>query len=216
MKKHFKVLTGIFAGVIATVVLVTAGAYANEKGWFNFTGQERAEESESHIDEIMQILRDTHDGKISAENALVELEALNPAGLAKQNKELRNQVEKLKTDNAQLVTDLNAKQKEVNNKQTEIEQKQQEIKEKNQAYDQLQQERDEVVSARDEAIAKRDEIQVQLDLKNEGYRVLQEELTQANEYIEHLEAQVTEANNAVNNVYNTSSEAVEEARTFKE
>lgn len=30
MKKHFKVLTGIFAGVIAAVVLVTAGAYANE------------------------------------------------------------------------------------------------------------------------------------------------------------------------------------------
>lgn len=209
MKKHFKVLTGIVAGIILAVTLVTAGAYANEKGWFNFTGKEQATESESHIEEIMQILRDTHDGKISAENALAELESLNPQGLAKKNKDLRDQVEQLKTDNAQLVTDLNAKQTEVNNKQTEID-------EKNAAYDQLQKERDAVVAERDEAIAKRDEIQALLDAKNQGYTQLQEELTQANEYIEHLEAQVTEANNAVNNVYNTSSEAVDEARTYKE
>lgn len=188
MKKHFKVLTGIFAGVIAALVLVTAGAYANEKGWFNFTGQEQADESESHIDEIMQILRNTHDGKISAENALSELETLNPAGLAKKNKELRDQVEQLKKDNGVLTTDLNAKQTEVNNKQAEI----------------------------DGAVAKRDEIQALLDAKNQGYTQLQEELTQANEYIEHLEGQLTQANAAVNNLNATTTEAVEEARTYKE
>ena len=209
MKKHFKVLTGIVAGIILAVTLVTAGAYANEKGWFNFTGKEQATESESHIDEIMQILRDTHDGKISAENALTELEALNPAGLAKKNKELRDQVEQLKKDNGVLTTDLNAKQTEVNNKQKEIELKQQEINEKNQAYDQLQQEKD-------EAIAKRDEIQALLDSKNQGYTQLQEELTQANEYIEHLEGQLTQANAAVTNLNTSTTEAVEEARTYKE
>lgn len=209
MKKHFKVLTGIFAGVIAAVVLVTAGAYANEKGWFNFTGQEQAAESENQVDEIMKILRDTHDGKISAENALSELEALNPAGLAKKNKELRDQVEQLKKDNGILTTDLNAKQTEVNNKQAEID-------EKNAAYDQLQQERDAISSEKDEAIAKRDEIQALLDAKNQGYTQLQEELTLANEYIEHLEGQLTQANAAVNNLNDSTTEAVEEARTYKE
>lgn len=188
MKKQSKILITIVAGIVIAVMLVTAGAYANEKGWFNFTGKEQAAQSERDINEVMAIMRELNEKNITIEQALEELQDLNPSGLAKQNKELRDQIEQLKTDNVGLTTELNAKQKEID--------------EKNTAYDQLQKERDET--------------QALLDSKNAGYTQLQEELTQANEYIEHLEHQVIEANTAVNSISATTTEAVEEARTYKE
>lgn len=209
MKKKSKVFVGVITGVITAMLLVATGAYANEKGWLSFSGQEQVAESESHMEEIMQILRDTHAGKLSAENALLELEALNPSGLAKKNKELREQVEQLKSDKENLTAELNSKQEKINNKQNEID-------EKNAAYDLLQQERDSIVAQMDEAIAKRNEIQELLDAKTNGYAQLEEELKESNGYIEHLESELTQANAAVSNLNASTTEAVEEARTYKE
>ena len=187
-------------GAIAfTLTLLAGGIYAYQ--YLTFTGDEQIQQSDNNVEEIMQILRDTHSGKLSAESALAELEELNPKGLAKLNKELREQVEQLKNNNAQLTTDLNAKQKE--------------IEEKNIAYDNLQQERDTIATQLDQAIADRDNLQAQYNTLNEGYTQLQTELTQANEYIEHLEAELSRANEAVANHAEKTGAAVEEARTYK-
>lgn len=172
-------------GFIAAVIIFTGGVYASQ--WLSFTGDEQMQQSDNNVEEIMQILRDTHSGKLSAESALAELEELNPKGLAKLNKEQREKIEQL------------------NN----------EIDNKNAAYDELQRERDEIAVVRDNAIAERDNLQAEYDTLNNGYTAIQEELTQANEYIEHLEAELSRANEAVANHAQSTNTAVEEARTYK-
>ena len=97
MKKLLITLTGIMTALI----IFSTGAFAAVT-WMNYTGTEQVEQSNNDIDEIMDILRNVHEGKLSAEEAVTqlqarvdELEGMNPSGLAKQNKELREQVANL-------------------------------------------------------------------------------------------------------------------------
>lgn len=182
MKKLIIVLTGL----VLSAILFAGGMFAAQ--WLSFTGDDQAVDSNNDVDQIMQILRDTHEGKISAENALAELEELNPAGLAKNNKELREENEQLKNNNAQLSTDLNAKQKEID--------------EKNTAYDQLQQERDSLQSTID-------------DLNNQ-IAALNESNNGNTEYIAHLEAELQRANETMTGLNNKTGAALEEAKTIVE
>lgn len=102
MKKKFKILGGALSVIILLTLVFGAGVYASQ--WLSFTGDNQIEQSESDVDEIMQILRNVNDGKITAEDAVVKLEArvqeledMNPSGLAKQNKELREKVDNLES-----------------------------------------------------------------------------------------------------------------------
>jgi len=88
------------SSIIAAALIFTAGAFANE--WLGFTGDDQVEQSGNDVDEIMDILRQVDEGKITAEEGLAaaeerikELEDMNPSGLAKKNKELREQVSQL-------------------------------------------------------------------------------------------------------------------------
>ena len=203
MKKVLLTVTGF----VVVAMLFTGVGYA-AANWINFTGDEQIEQSQNNVDEILAILEEVSaEGKIDKEQVEVltarvkELEDMNPSGLEKLNKELREENEQLKNNNAQLATDLNAKQKEIN--------------EKNQAYDNLQQERDAIATELDQAIADRNNLQAQYNTLNEGYAQIQTELTQANEYVEHLEAELTRANSLVEEHSKYTEQAVEKARTYK-
>lgn len=100
MKKLFIGFTSVFVAVI----LFAGGIFASQ--WLTFTGGESIDQADDDVEEIMEILRDTYEGKINAEQALADLEALNPPGLVKQIKELKEEIEQLKQDNAVLTTDL--------------------------------------------------------------------------------------------------------------
>lgn len=210
MKRKFKVLGSVLAGLLVVSLVFGAGVYASQ--WLNFTGDKQIKQSESDVDEIMQILRDVNSDKMTAEQALKELQDLNPAGLARQNTELREKVEQLKTDNGILTTEVANqkqqvinKQNEVNNKQAEIEQKQQEIQEKieegNRKVAEKQAEFDGVAQQRDEHKRVAEE--------------LQQQINQNSEYVEHLERELQRANETVAEYGQTTQEAVEEARTYK-
>ena len=93
-----------FTSVMATVILFTGGIFASQ--WLSFTGGDSIDQANNDVEEIMEILRDTYEGKISAEQALADLEELNPPGLVKQIKELKEEIEQLKQANAVLTTDL--------------------------------------------------------------------------------------------------------------
>lgn len=187
------------AGLIAAALIFTGGIYASQ--WLSFTGSQQAAQSESDIDDIMAILRDVHDGKITAEQAAGGLTAIN---------------EQLRIENGQLTTEMANQKQQVEDKQAEIQSKQDEINEKNKAYDTLQQERDQIATARDDAVAERDNLQSQYDNLNNGYTQIQEELSQANQYAEHLEAELHKANAAVESFSGKTSEALEEAKLYQE
>lgn len=189
----------VLASLVVVALISTASIFAYQ--YLSFTGDEQIQQSEADVNEILEILETvSENGKIDKQQVetltakVKELEAMNPSGLAKQNKELRNQVEQLNADLAS---------------------KQSEIDEKNVAYDNLQQERDQIATARDNAIAERDNIQAQYNTLNDGYTQLQSELTQANEYIDHLESELTRANTLIENHAQHTTEAVEKARTYK-
>ena len=98
-----KLLIG-FTSVMVAVILFTGGIFASQ--WLSFTGGDSLDQANIDVEEIMEILRDTYEGKISAEQALADLEELNPPGLVKQIKELKEEIEQHKQDNAVLTTDL--------------------------------------------------------------------------------------------------------------
>lgn len=182
------------------LLLLTGGIFAYQ--YLTFTGDDQIEQADADVNEILQILEEvavkgemTEQQLEDAKTTIKELQDMNPAGLAKQNKELRNQV-------AQLNTDLSAKQKEID--------------EKNTAYDALHNERDQIATARDNAIAERDNIQAQYNTLNENHTQLQTELAQANEEIERLQGELQRANEAVENHAGNVNAAVEKARTYKE
>ena len=87
MKNLFKITLGVIAGFL----LFATGAYASNQGWLNFTGDNQIEQSNSNVNEIMEILRNVHKGKLDAEEALAELEQLNPKGLVKKIKSLEEE-----------------------------------------------------------------------------------------------------------------------------
>lgn len=98
MSKAKKTLTGGLI-VMVGVLMFGLGALANVT-WKTYDGD--VTQSEDHVDEIMHILREVNADKLTAEDALASLEALNPAGLAKLNKELRERNTQLVADNEEL------------------------------------------------------------------------------------------------------------------
>lgn len=89
--------------VVATILIFSVGVYAAE--YLKFTGDEELEESNESVNEIMDILRDVNDGKLDAETSLDEalerlekLEDMNPPGLAKENKRLREENKRLEDE----------------------------------------------------------------------------------------------------------------------
>lgn len=87
MKKLLKISIIAIAGLL----LFATGAFAANQGWLNFTGDEQVQQSNSNVNEIMEILRNVHKGKLDAEQALAELEVLNPKGLVKKIKALEEE-----------------------------------------------------------------------------------------------------------------------------
>ena len=194
-------------GAIAiTLTLLAGGIFAYQ--YLTFTGSEQAEQTNNNSSEMLQIIKDLSADKITAEEAAAqllaqqeataeelvtaqervkELEDMNPSGLAKLNKELREENEQLKNINAQLNTDLNAKQTEIN--------------EKNIFIDQLQTERD---GLRTEI----DNLTAQLNEANNGTQSDKDEIAR-------LEAELIKANETMAAVNAQSNADVEEARTYK-
>lgn len=145
-----RILIGITT-FIGALLIFTGGVYASQ--WLNFTGDEQITQSDDHLDEIMDILRQVNDDKLTAEDALAELEAMNPPGLVEKIKELEDLV-------AQLEGTIELRENEI--------------------------------------------IGLEEALSNAGDP----------EYITHLEEELTRANNAVEQHNATTSEAVEEARSY--
>ena len=194
-------------GAIAiTLTLLAGGIFAYQ--YLTFTGTEQAEQTNNNSSEMLQIIKDLSADKITAEEAAAqllaqqeataeelvtaqervkELEDMNPSGLAKLNKELREENEQLKNINAQLNTDLNAKQTEINEKNTFI--------------DQLQTERDGLQT-------EIDNLNAQLNEANNGKQSDKDEIAR-------LEAELIKANETMAAVNAQSNADVEEARTYK-
>ena len=194
-------------GAIAiTLTLLAGGIFAYQ--YLTFTGTEQAEQTNNNSSEMLQIIKDLSADKITAEEAAAqllaqqeataaelaaaqarvkELEDMNPSGLAKLNKQLRDENEQLKNTNAQLATDLNAKQTEINEKNTFI--------------DQLQTERDGLQT-------QIDNLNAQLNEANNGTQSDKDEIAR-------LEAELIKANETMAAVNAQSNTDVEEARTYK-
>lgn len=88
MKRKTTKLTAFAAALALMFGAFAAGVYAHSNGWLTFTGDAAIEESSGHVDEIMSILRQVNADKLTAEEALAELQTLNPPGLVKQIKAL--------------------------------------------------------------------------------------------------------------------------------
>lgn len=121
MKKLF---IGTLSLIVAAIIF-TGGVYASQ--WLNFTGDEAIETSDSNVEEIMQILRSVNEGKLSAEEAVStlelrvqELEDMNPSGLAKQNKELRDQVAALEGQISELQAQIDSNDEYVQHLEEEL------------------------------------------------------------------------------------------------
>ena len=202
MKKLFLSL----GGIAITLTLFAGGIFAYQ--YLTFTGTEQAEQTNNNSSEMLQIIKDLSADKITAEEAAAqllaqqeamadelaaaqarvkELEDMNPSGLAKLNKQLREENEQLKNTNAQLATDLNAKQNEINEKNTFI--------------DQLQTERDGLQT-------QIDNLNAQLNEANNGKQSDKDEIAR-------LEAELIKANETMAAVNAQSNADVEEARTYK-
>lgn len=87
-----KILLGL-GSIALALAIFTGGVYASQ--WLNFTGDEQITQSDKHVDEIMDILRQVNNDKLTAEDALAELKEMNPPGLVKQIKELEDLVAQL-------------------------------------------------------------------------------------------------------------------------
>lgn len=122
------------AAVVLVMTVFGAGAYAAST-WMSFTGDDKVDKTTDNIDEIMDILRQVNEDKMTAEEALTKLEAMNPPGLVKKIKELERQL----ADKTGEVAD---KQKEIENKQREIDEKNRQIDEKDSVIDRLQSEKE--------------------------------------------------------------------------
>ena len=166
MKKKFKILGGALSVIILLTLVFGAGVYASQ--WLSFTGDNQIEQSENDVDEIMQILRDVNADKLTAEQALAELQKLDPHGLKQKNEQLNNEV-------ANLRDQLKQKQVEIEQKIAEIQEK---IDEGNRKVAEKQAELDRVAQERDANKQRADE--------------LQQEHSQAVERIEYLEYELEE------------------------
>src|SRR5699024_4195046 len=170
----FKVLVSVLAGLIVVSLVFGAGVYASQ--WLNFTGDKQIEQSESDVDEIMQILRDVNQDKLSAEDALAKLQELNP-------EQLVEEIEQLKTELANKRQELENKQKELADKDSQIQEK---IEEGNRKVAEKQAELDRVAQERDSNKQRADQLQQQIDENSNYVAHLEQELQRANEKVQSV------------------------------
>ena len=185
MKKLLLTLTGI----IAAAFIFAGGVFASQ--WLSFTGDNTIQQSQNDVDEIMEILRNVNDDKLTAEQALAELQKLDPHGLKQKNEQLNNEV-------ANLRDQLEQKQVEIEQKIAEIQEK---IDEGNRKVAEKQAELDRVAQERDSNKQRADQLQQQID--------------ENSNYVAHLEQELQRANEKAQSVNSKTTEAVEEARTYK-
>lgn len=131
MKKNLsKRLTASLVAITLLIGGFAAGTYAAKTEWLAFTGDSSITQSTEHTDEIMTILRQVNTDKLTAEDALAELEAMNPPGLARQIKELKAEIERLNgelaqakalgKESAEYIAHLEAELQRANTKVTEL------------------------------------------------------------------------------------------------
>src|SRR5699024_1904982 len=170
MKKLLLTLTGI----IAAAFIFAGGVFASQ--WLSFTGDNTIQQSQNDLDEIMQILRDVNQDKLSAEDAVAKLEELNEEQLVKE-------IEKRKTELANKRQEIETKQKEIADKDSQIQEK---IEEGNRKVAEKQAELD--------GIAKeRDALQQQVNENDQYVKHLEQELTRANEKAQAIGNKTTES-----------------------
>lgn len=198
MKKTFKVLGGVIAGLLVLSLVFGAGVYASQ--WLSFTGSQQSQQTKENTNEMLDIIKEIAAGRDVAESDLKQVQE-QAHTLVNENEQLKNKNGQLTTELANVNGQLKNKQTEIDNKQAEINQKQQEINEKNQAYDALQQERDGLRS--------------QIDNLNAQLETALNEGNASKEYVKHLEQELQKANAAVADVNAQSNADVEEARTYK-
>src|SRR5699024_8696204 len=99
-------------GIIAAAFIFAGGVFASQ--WLSFTGDNTIQQSQNDVDEIMQILRDVNQDKLSAEDALAKLQELNPEQLVKE-------IEQLKKELANKRQDLETEQDELADKESQTE-----------------------------------------------------------------------------------------------
>lgn len=141
MKKLFKISLIAIAGLL----LFATGALAANQGWLNFTGDEQVQQSENNVNEIMEILRNVHKGKLDAEEALAELEKLDPKGLQKELEKAYKDYEKLAEQHTKLAREnekLKAQLKELEDNAEYIKHLEKELTRANQLVEQLKSETD--------------------------------------------------------------------------
>lgn len=90
-----KKLTAIVLAITIVFGAFATGVYAAKSEWLSFTSDTEITESGDHVDKIMSILREVNEDKLTAEEALADLEALNPPGLVKKIKALEEEVAEL-------------------------------------------------------------------------------------------------------------------------
>src|SRR5699024_10479943 len=161
-------------GIIAAAFIFAGGVFASQ--WLSFTGDNTIQQSQNDVDEIMQILRDVNQDKLSAEDALAKLQELNPEQLVKE-------IEQLKTELANKRQELENKQKELADKDSQIQEK---IEGGNRKVAEKQAELDGIARERDAL--------QQQDNENDQYvKHLEQELTRANEKAQAIGNKTTES-----------------------
>ena len=187
--KKIKLPVAVIGCLLLLSLVFGAGVYASQ--WLSFTGDNQVEQSKNDVNEIMEILRNVNDDKLTAEQALAELQKLDPHGLKQKNEQLNNEV-------ANLRDQLEQKQVEIEQKIAEIQEK---IDEGNRKVAEKQAELDRVSQERDSNKQRADQLQQQID--------------ENSNYVAHLEQELQRANEKAQSVSSKTTEAVEEARTYK-
>lgn len=215
MKKLFKITSLVLAGLLFVSLIFGAGVYANEKGWLtNFTGDKQITESENHLNEIMRILEDVNSEKITAEQALKELQDLN----------LEEQVEQLTEDKDSLNNQLTVAQKDIEYLEGLFEglvgdtpgHKINKLKEAN---DNLRSQNTQLEASITDLQKDNERLQGTIGLRDNEIVGLKEQLANAPEdqtdYVDHLEGELERANSLVETHHKSTSDALEEARKYK-
>lgn len=103
-----KKVLGIMTTVIITTILLTGVAYAND--WLNFDSEEKADQTQDNIDELMEIAIEFKEGKISADDAVADLSdklLKSQAEIEDLKEQIKNNTgdkEKIQKLNAEIVT----------------------------------------------------------------------------------------------------------------
>ena len=187
--KKIKLPVAVIGCLLLLSLVFGAGVYASQ--WLSFTGDNKVEQSKNDVNEIMEILRNVNDDKLTAEQALAELQKLDPHGLKQKNEQLNNEV-------ANLRDQLEQKQVEIEQKIAEIQEK---IDEGNRKVAEKQAELDRVAQERDSNKQRADQLQQQID--------------ENSNYVAHLKQELQRANEKVQEHSELTQSAVEEARSYK-